>query len=66
MIEQTKQAGGGGGTAFYVRNGLPFRSREDLESCDIETCWIKIIRRKADVIRDDFLRISITKKIDVV
>ena len=36
----------GGGTAFYVRNGLPFRSRGDLQSSDIETCWIEIIRPK--------------------
>ena len=36
----------GGGTAFYVRNGLPFRSRGDLQSSNIETCWIEIIRPK--------------------
>ena len=36
----------GGGTAFYVRNGLPFRSRGDLQNSDIETCWIEIIRPK--------------------
>ncbi len=34
----------GGGMAFYVRNGLPFRLRGDLQSSDIETCWIEIIR----------------------
>ena len=36
----------GGGTAFYVRNGLPFRSRGDLQSSNIETCCIEIIRPK--------------------
>ena len=36
----------GGGTAFYVRNGLPFRSRGELQSSHIETCWIEIIRPK--------------------
>jgi exonuclease III len=36
----------GGGTAFYVRNDLPFRSRGDLQNSDIETCWIEIIRPK--------------------
>ena len=34
----------GGGTAFYVRNGLPYRSCADFQNSDIETCWIEIIR----------------------
>ena len=36
----------GGVTAFYARNGLEFRSRGDLQSSHIETCWIEIIRPK--------------------
>ena len=34
----------GGGTAIYVRNGIPYRSRTDLQKNGIETCWIEIIR----------------------
>ena len=34
----------GGGTAIYVRNGIPYRSRTYLQKNGIETCWIEIIR----------------------
>ena len=34
----------GGGTAIYVRSGIPYRSRTDLQKNGIETCWIEIIR----------------------
>ena len=34
----------GGGTAIYVRNGIPYRPRTDLQKNGIETCWIEIIR----------------------
>ena len=36
----------GWGMAFYVRNGLLFRSRGALQSSRIETCWIEIISPK--------------------
>ncbi len=29
---------------IYVRNGLPYRSRADLQRNDTESCWIEIIR----------------------
>ena len=35
----------GGGTVIYVRNGLPYRSRTDLQNNYSESCWIEIIRR---------------------
>ena len=36
----------GGGKAFYVGNGLPFRTCGHLQRSHIETCWIEIIRPK--------------------
>ena len=34
----------GRGTAICVRNGMPYRSRTDLQKNGNETCWIEIIR----------------------
>ena len=34
------------GTAIYIRDGLPYRTRGDLTNENIETCWIEIIRPK--------------------
>ena len=41
---QDRKDKAGGGTAIYVREGLPYRTRNDLCSESIETCWIEIIR----------------------
>ena len=43
MIVLIKQAG----TAIYVRNGIPYRSRTDMQKNDIETCWIELIHPNA-------------------
>ena len=37
----------GGGTMMYIRNGVPFRHREDIATTYIESCWIEICKPKA-------------------
>ena len=43
ITRHDRTAKSGGGTALYIRDGLPYRTRADLQN-DIETCWIEIIR----------------------
>ena len=41
---QDRKDKAGGGTAIYVKESLPYRTRDDLCSKTSETCWIEIIR----------------------
>lgn len=36
----------GGGTAIYVRDGIPYKHRTDLTTENIETLWIEVHRLK--------------------
>ena len=45
IARQDRKDKTGGGTVIYVRNGLPYRSRTDLQNNYSESCWIEIIRR---------------------
>jgi exonuclease III len=36
----------GGGTMAYIRNGLPFRVRDDLNTNDVECLWFEIVRNR--------------------
>ncbi len=44
ITRQDRKDKAGGGTAIYIKEGLPYRTRDDLCSGSIETCWIEIIR----------------------
>ena len=44
ITRQDRKDKAGGGTAIYVKESLPYRTRDDLCSKTIETCWIEIIR----------------------
>ena len=45
IARQDRKDKTGGGTVIYVRNGLPYRSRTDLQNNYSESCWIEITRR---------------------
>ena len=36
----------GGGTAIFIRDGIPYKHRTDLSDCNAETCWIEVNRAK--------------------
>ncbi len=46
IMQQDRIDKSGGGTAFYICEGLPYRMRRDMQNNDIGTCWIEIIRPK--------------------
>ena len=46
ITRQDRQDKSGGGTTIYVRDGLPYRTRTDLTTTNMETCWIEITRTK--------------------
>ncbi|CAB4036183.1 Hypothetical predicted protein, partial [Paramuricea clavata] len=48
ITRQDRKDKAGGGTAIYVKESLPYRTRDDLCSKTIETCWIEIIRPQVD------------------
>ena len=37
----------GGGTAIYIRDGLPFKTQSDLMNNTLENCMVEILRPKA-------------------
>ena len=37
----------GGGTMFYIRNGVPYKHRIDIITRTIESCWVEICKPKA-------------------
>jgi hypothetical protein len=36
----------GGGTAIFVRDGIPYKHRTDLSDEFVETCWVEVNRAK--------------------
>ena len=47
MSEKTREDGAkGGGNIAYIRDGLPFRIRHDLNNDNNECLWFEIVRQK--------------------
>lgn len=47
MLEEIEEYKYGGGVAIYIKDVIPFRYITELDSDNIETCWIEIIKPKA-------------------
>ena len=47
ILRQDRSRNLGGGIAVYIRDGIPYRQRDDFtEDQKIESCWIEITRPK--------------------
>lgn len=46
LVRQDRKNKRGGGTAIFIRDGIPYTHRSDLSTGDIETCWAEINRSK--------------------
>ena len=47
FIKRNRTAWKGGGVAIYIRNGLNWKRRQDLENESIESLWIEFYTHKA-------------------
>lgn len=47
LRQDRKQDRRGGGTMFYIRNGVPYKRRSDIDTEIVESCWVEINRPKA-------------------
>ena len=47
IIRMDRQNKIGGGTAIYVRDGIPFKTHSDLMNNDLENCMIEVLRDKS-------------------
>ena len=46
LVRQDRNYKRGGGTAIFVRDGIPYKHRTDLSDEKVETCWVEINRAK--------------------
>ena len=46
LVRHDRTGKRGGGTAMYVRDGIPYKHRMDLTAENIETCWVEVNRQK--------------------
>jgi exonuclease III len=44
LVRQNRDDQSGGGTAIFVREGIPYLHRKDLSNDDSEICWIEVCR----------------------
>ena len=47
FVKRNRKSGKGGGVAAFVKNGLNFKRREDLETTSLESLWLEIIFTKS-------------------
>ena len=46
LVRQDRTGKRGGGTAIYVRNGIPYKHRQDLSAENIKSSWVEVNRLK--------------------
>ena len=47
FINRNRKSGKGGGVAIYVKNGIKFKRREDMENSTLECIWLEIFVKKS-------------------